>query len=155
MEILFLVIGGVISWFITHIYHKKSDKEAPEWAKPLLKMLPELKPDETQLIDIVKDFISKEDDIRFGENANGDYIRYPNGDSVCKGRFTAQIGISSNEIQITFPASFVDKPSLDLDGDISVIQSKVSDSNGFKLKLIPTDETKSVIFSYVARGRWR
>ena len=155
MEILFLAFGGVLSWLITHIYHKKADKEAPEWAKPLFKMLPDSKPDESQLMDIVKKFISEEDDIEFGDNANGEYMRYPNGDLVCKGRFASQAGFSASDIHITFPASFADSPSLDLDGDISLVQSKASDPIGFQLKLKPATEPKTVVFSYVARGRSR
>ncbi|MGE4455750.1 MAG: hypothetical protein AB7E13_02320 [Arcobacteraceae bacterium] len=155
MEILFLVLGGALSWLITHYYHKKADKEAPEWAKPLFNMLPESKPNEAELIDLVKKFISEEDDIEFGDNANGEYIRYSNGDLTCKGRFTSQADFSENDIIITFPAAFSDNPALDLDGDISLVQSKASKPTHFQLKLKPTTEPKTVVFSYVARGRWK
>jgi hypothetical protein len=155
MEILFLVLGGAISWFITHTYHRKADKDAPEWAQPLLRMMPESKPDEAELIDLVKKFISEEDDIEFGDNANGESIRYPNGDLTCKGRFTSQAGSFENDVSITFPASFSDSPSLDLNGDISLVQSKTSSPTGFQLKFKPTTEPKPVVYSYVARGRWK
>ena len=153
MEIIFLVLGGIVSWFITHIYYKKADKEAPEWAKPLFRILPESKPDDTELISLVKKFISEEDNIEFGENANGEYIRYPNGDLTCKGRFSAQPDLINSGIDIWFPALYSDSPSLDLNGDISLIQSKASTPNGSKLKLKPAAEPKPMVFSYVARGR--
>jgi len=36
MEVLFLFMGGLISWFITHSYYRRSSSKAPDWAKPLL-----------------------------------------------------------------------------------------------------------------------
>ena len=153
MEILFLFLGGFISWFITHAYHKKANKEAPEWALLLLKMMPESKPNESELIDLVKKFITKEDNIKFGENANGEYILYPNGDLTCKGRFISQAGLLEVDTGVTFPASFSDSPSIDLNGDIALIESKNSTPTGLVLKLKSVTEPRQVAFSYVARGR--
>jgi hypothetical protein len=39
MEILLLLAGAAISWVIAHFYYKRSSKEAPEWAKPLIDQL--------------------------------------------------------------------------------------------------------------------
>ena len=42
--------GGSISWIITHLYYRKSNIDVPEWAKPLIKKLPEIAPSKEELL---------------------------------------------------------------------------------------------------------
>lgn len=48
--VLGTVIGGAISWFVTHIYHHKSSTEIPDWAKPIVEKLPPSRPPEAELL---------------------------------------------------------------------------------------------------------
>ena len=53
-----IVFGGVISWAITHRYHRKSTISCPEWAEPLLAKLPEIAPTGEELIKLFQQEIN-------------------------------------------------------------------------------------------------
>ena len=44
--------GALLSWFITHVYHKKSSNEPPEWAKPFIAKLPDEPPTKEKLLEL-------------------------------------------------------------------------------------------------------
>ncbi len=50
--VLGTVIGGTISWVVTHIYYQKSSNEIPDWAKQLVEKLPQSKPSEAELLEL-------------------------------------------------------------------------------------------------------
>ena len=54
-----VILGSLVSWGITHWYHKKSEKEAPEWAKPLIDSLPQEEPSTEELLAIVQNAINE------------------------------------------------------------------------------------------------
>ena len=58
-ELLFAlvgIIGGAIaSWAITHLYYRRSSKDIPEWAKPLIERFPISPPTIEQIIDFYHD----------------------------------------------------------------------------------------------------
>jgi hypothetical protein len=43
MQLLIGIVGGgLISWFITHLYYKKSEIKVPPWAEEIIDRLPEV-----------------------------------------------------------------------------------------------------------------
>jgi hypothetical protein len=55
------ILGGILSWVITHIYYKKSSKEIPDWAKPIIKKLPQSKPTRAKLLKLFQDALNTGD----------------------------------------------------------------------------------------------
>ena len=47
-----IVIGGLISWFITDAYHRRSSTQVPIWAKPLIDSLPDSPVSSDRLIEL-------------------------------------------------------------------------------------------------------
>ena len=54
-----VLAGGIISWAITHWYHKKSNLVAPKWAIPMIEKLPSIAPDEDELLRLFQSEINK------------------------------------------------------------------------------------------------
>ncbi|MBN1253595.1 MAG: hypothetical protein JXA16_15760 [Bacteroidales bacterium] len=62
MEILLsAIIGGLITWVFSHIYYKKSSKEIPEWAKPIIAKLPVSKPTSGELLQLFQEALNTGD----------------------------------------------------------------------------------------------
>lgn len=53
------ILGGGISWFVTHIYYRKSSTVVPEWAKPIIERLPEEPPTKERLLELFQDALDK------------------------------------------------------------------------------------------------
>ncbi len=56
-----IVVGGLVSWFITHLYHRKSSINAPEWAKSILERLPADPPSKERLLELFQDALESGD----------------------------------------------------------------------------------------------
>jgi hypothetical protein len=50
-----IIFGGIVSWCLTHIYYRKSSKEIPDWAKPIIEKLPKTKPSGAELLELFQD----------------------------------------------------------------------------------------------------
>lgn len=61
MEILIgamgVVLGGLISWIITHIYHRRSRADVPDWARSLIERLPDSPCSLDQLMELYRDSV--------------------------------------------------------------------------------------------------
>ena len=57
--ILGVILGGLFSWGITHLYYRKSGTEIPEWAKPIIESLPSQEPTAEELLAIVQNAINE------------------------------------------------------------------------------------------------
>jgi len=53
------VFGGLTSWVISHLYYKKSNTYAPDWAKPLIEKLPEIAPSGEELLKLFQHEINE------------------------------------------------------------------------------------------------
>lgn len=61
-ELFIGIVGGAIfSWVISHIYYKKSSKQIPDWAKPIIAKLPEEQPTKDKLLELFQDALDKKD----------------------------------------------------------------------------------------------
>ena len=56
-----IILGGLISWMLAHIYYKKSSKEIPDWAKPIIKKLPQLQPSTNELLELFQEALNSGD----------------------------------------------------------------------------------------------
>lgn len=60
MDLLIGIVGGaVLSWIIAHSYYRKSSKEPPDWAKPIIAKLPDEPPTKEKLIELFQDSLDK------------------------------------------------------------------------------------------------
>ena len=60
VELLVGIVGGaVLSWLISYIYYKKSSVQIPDWAKPIIKRLPEEPPTKDKLLELFQDALDK------------------------------------------------------------------------------------------------
>tara|TARA_B110000037_G_C17026369_1_gene467551 strand:- start:15 stop:356 length:342 start_codon:yes stop_codon:yes gene_type:complete len=50
-----VVLGGMVSWIVSHTYYKKSSTEIPDWAKPIIEKLPNNKPTKDQLLKLFEE----------------------------------------------------------------------------------------------------
>ncbi|MAL84309.1 hypothetical protein IG389_07885 [Idiomarina abyssalis] len=151
MEILVFFGGAFISWLITHLYHRHSSKNAPEWAEPLMSRLPQHQPTESELQEIIQEYLKEISLLEKGQNSNGEWFQYISGEQICTGQF--KIG-NLEEIRISFPAAFVDTPSVDLSGEVSQIKAKRATSTELIIELNETRKPDS-LFTYQAKGRWK
>jgi hypothetical protein len=56
-----VILGGFVSWLVTHIYHKKSSTEIPDWAKPIIDKLPQSQPTESELLELFQEALNSGD----------------------------------------------------------------------------------------------
>ena len=61
IETALLILGGLISWLVSHQYYKRSSKEAPEWALPLIEKLPDVPPSTERLLELYQDALDAGD----------------------------------------------------------------------------------------------
>lgn len=47
-----VVLGGLVSWVISHFYYKRSSTQVPDWAKPLIEKLPDAPISTQKLIEL-------------------------------------------------------------------------------------------------------
>src|SRR5215471_2616808 len=55
------VAGGLLSWLITRHYYRKSSIDVPEWAKPILRSLPQNPPSKEKLLELFQDALQRGD----------------------------------------------------------------------------------------------
>jgi len=55
------ILGGIVSWVVAHIYYKKSSREIPDWAKPIIEKLPQSKPTDAELLELFQEALSTGD----------------------------------------------------------------------------------------------
>ena len=153
MEFLLFFAGAFVSWLITHVYHRQSSKNAPEWAKPLIASLPETEPSQEKLLKLVQDYVINNSLAESGSNSHGEWFRYSNGEQICKGQFTAD---NENEVRVTFPSAFTTEPLFDLSGEINRVKAKYATPSELVVELNSDDlESASSDFVYQARGHWK
>ncbi|WP_348814405.1 hypothetical protein NFG57_12005 [Halomonas sp. H10-59] len=153
MEFVLFFAGAFASWLITHIYHRNSSKNAPEWARPLIDSLPETEPSQEELSKLVQDYVVNNSLVESGSNSDGEWFRYSNGEQICKGQFTAG---NENEVRVPFPAAFTTEPSLDLSGEINRVKAKHATPSELVVDLNSNDlESATSDFAYQARGHWK
>jgi len=154
MELLLFFLGGLVSWLISHLYYRQSSKKPPpEWAVPLIDKFPATPPTETQLLNLVKEYLHQSPLKEKGLNANCEYLRYTNGTQICQGIFSAGPESQNKEIQVTFPAQFFGDPSLELSGEVSKIISKHAKDSALLITVKPLPAEK-LEFSYKTTGNW-
>lgn len=56
-----IILGGIISWFVTYIYYRKSTSEIPEWAKPIIDKLPPEQPSQEKLLELFQEALNNEE----------------------------------------------------------------------------------------------
>jgi hypothetical protein len=56
-----VILGGFVSWLVTHIYYKKSSTEIPDWAKPIIDKLPQSQPSESELLELFQEALNSGD----------------------------------------------------------------------------------------------
>ena len=117
--------------------------------------LPDKPPQPEELEQMVSLFISKFLKTEKGSNANGEYIKYPSGELVCKGKFVVSPGYEVKKIQLIFPAQFIDDPAIELSGDVAKILSKSASSSNLELEIDLSNLQDDLKFTYQARGRWK
>ena len=54
-----VLLGGIVSWVITHFYYKRSTVDIPRWAKPIIEKLPQLPPSLKELTELFQDAINE------------------------------------------------------------------------------------------------
>jgi ribosomal protein L37E len=63
MEFALFLAGALLSWLITHLYHRHSSKQAPEWAdewlKGLIEKLPDTPPTKERLLELVQEYLKQ------------------------------------------------------------------------------------------------
>lgn len=154
MEFLLFILGGLASWVIAHLYYRQSSRQAPEWAKPLIDMLPDKALTESQLISLVQKYTQENPIAESGVNANGEYLRYYNSVQVCKGRFFVEPKAGQEEVQVVFPAQFIGEPAVDISGEISQVASKRATESGVFIRLKSGAPKRRFEFGYQATGHW-
>jgi len=55
------VAGGLLSWLITRHYYRKSSIDVPEWAKPILRSLPQNPPSKEKLLELFQAALQRGD----------------------------------------------------------------------------------------------
>jgi hypothetical protein len=59
--VLSLILGGIVSWALTHAYYRKGSIEVPEWAKPIVANLPSEPPSKERLLELFQTALNKGD----------------------------------------------------------------------------------------------
>lgn len=59
--IIGIVAGGMVSWFITHLYYQKSSKKVPAWAEGIIDRLPEVPPTKEKLLELFQESLTDGD----------------------------------------------------------------------------------------------
>ncbi len=54
-----VVLGGVVSWAITHYYDRRASVRVPDWARPLLRRLPEAAPSKAELQKVFREVLEE------------------------------------------------------------------------------------------------
>jgi len=55
------ILGGIISWAVTHFYYKKASTDIPDWAKQIVEKLPQSKPTESELLELFQEALDTGD----------------------------------------------------------------------------------------------
>ena len=59
ITIIGILLSGVVSWFISRGYYKKSNAIAPEWAQPFIDKLPSIVPTDEELLRLFQNEINE------------------------------------------------------------------------------------------------
>lgn len=60
MDIIFLLIGSIVTWYFSRRYYLKSQKSVPDWALPLIEKLPKEKPSLFNLLRLSQEALDDE-----------------------------------------------------------------------------------------------
>lgn len=156
MEILLLLIGALLSWGITHLYHKRSSIVAPAWAKEEFRKLAAALPKEQlsleEFAQRIIEALPKSGVAETGSNDDGEWFRYHDGSQTCRDALSIEPGQTSVTVQ--FPQTFSDEPSVELSGEVSRIISKHATPTELTVQVAAAPNAAPIELGYHARGHW-